>query len=501
MMARQTNSPGGFPPDLLLQLPSGGGRGVRERLEHALRVAIQQERLRGGVVLPPSRVLATDLGVARTVVVEAYRNLAVDGYLETRRGGWTRVRPHSQGKPPRDEPPRGYEDQLFFGWRQAASRAQIRLLGGLPDPSLFPRREWLHQYRAALAELPQPALGYPDILGAEPLRQALADYLGRARGAVAAPERIIVCGGFTQGLTLVCRALGRAGARRVAVEEPCHIWHRAAIEAAGLEPVPVSADDRGLDPAALPDNVDAVVTAPAHSYPSGSTLDGARRRTLVAWAARTGTLVIEDDYDAELRYDRAPIGTLQGLAPDQVVYIGSASKTLTPGLRLGWLIAPSRLVEQFAREKHHDDMGSSLLEQHALARFVESGSFARHLRRIRPIYRDRRDAAIRALETFLPSARWRGEAAGLHLLLTFPATVDAKAVTAAAYEQNVLVELGAWHWAISDQAPPSLVLGYGGASEARIRRGIRVIAEALEEQRSRHRSPPIGLSRRKPIGR
>ena len=483
-MARRTNSPDGFPPDLLLELSSGGGRGVRERLEHALRVAIQQERLRGGSVLPPSRVLAADLGVARSVVVEAYRNLAAYGYVETRPGGWTRVRSYTQAEPPRDDSPSRYEEQLFFGWRRPASHAQIRLLGGLPDPALFPRREWLRHYRAALAEVPQPALGYPDILGAQPLRAALADYLGRARGAVAAPGRVIVCGGFTQGLTLVCRALRRAGARRVVVEEPCHGWHRAAVEAAGLEPVPVAGDDRGLDPAALAGtDADAVLVAPAHSYPSGGTLDGARRQALAAWADTTGGLIIEDDYDAELRYDRSPIGALQGLMPDQVIYIGSASKTLTPALRLGWLIAPPRLVEPLAREKHYDDMGSSLLEQHALARFVESGAFARHLRRIRPIYRDRRDATVRALDALLPSARWQGEAAGLHLYVTFSTSIDVHAIAAAAYERNVLVELGTWHWA-AERPPPSLVLGYGGASEPQIRRGLRVIAEALEQRRA-----------------
>ncbi len=452
-------------------------------------MAIQQERLRGGAVLPPSRVLAADLGVARSVVVEAYRNLAANGYLESKRGAWTRVRPYAQAEPPHEDSPPDYEEQLFFGWRRP-SGAQIRLLGGLPDPSLFPRREWLHHYRAALAELPQSALSYPDILGAEPLRLALADYLGRARGAVAAPDRIVVCGGFMQGLTLVCRALHRRGARRVVVEEPCHVWHRAAIAAAGLEPVPVPVDEHGLDTAALPD-ADAVLVAPAHSYPSGCALVGDRRRALAAWAEKTGGVIIEDDYDAELRYDRSPIGALQGLAPDHVVYIGSASKTLTPALRLGWLVAPARLIEPLAREKHNDDMGSSLLEQHAFARFVAGGAFARHLRRIRPIYRERRDATVRAVDTLLPEARRHGEAAGLHLYVTFPAGVDIGAVAAAAYRRNVLVELGSWHWAAPDQARPSLVLGYGGATEPLIRRGLAVIADVLE----------IGLPRPRSIGR
>ena len=483
MNLRQTNSPGGFPAELHLELPSGGGRGLRERLEHTLRVAIQQERLRRGAVLPPSRVLAADLGVARSVVVEAYRNLAANGYLETRRGGWTRVRPDAPAEPHSGEDPLpDYEQQLFFGWRRpAASGAPIKLLGGLPDPALFPRREWLRHYRAALAGLPSSALGYPDILGAEPLRHALADYLGRVRGAVATPGQIIVCGGFTQALTLLCRAVRRAGARRIAVEEPCHIWHRAAIDRAGLEPVPIPASSRGVDPALLARaDADAALIAPAHSYPTGATLDGARRRALTSWAGQTGTLLIEDDYDAELRYDRSPLGALQGLAPEHVVYIGTASKTLTPALRLGWLIAPPRLIEPLAREKHHDDMGTSLLEQLTLARLIDTGAFTRHLRHIRPIYRERRDATIAALAALLPSARWQGEAAGLHLYLTLPDHVDERAVARTAYERGVLLELGAWHWA-SPAPPPSLVLGYGSATEPAIRRGITVIASAIED--------------------
>jgi len=480
-MSRQTNPSDGFPADLLLELPSGGGRGLRKRLERALRVAIQQDRLRGGAVLPPSRVLAADLGVARSVVVEAYTNLAANGYVETRRGGWTRVRPSPNAAPHWEDSRSAYEQQSFFGWRRpATSPTLIRLLGGLPDPALFPRREWLRHYRGALAELPSPALGYPDILGAEPLRQTLADYLGRVRGAVAAPDRIVICGGFTQALTLICHVLRRAHARRIAVEEPCHIWHRAAIDRAGLQPVPIPVDDRGLDPALLARaRADAVLIAPAHSYPSGGTLDGARRQALATWAGRSGALIIEDDYDAELRYDRRPLGALQGLAPEHTIYIGTASKTLTPALRLGWLIAPPHLIEPLAREKHHDDMGTSLLEQLALARFIDSGAFTRHLRHTRPIYRKRRDATIATLAELLPSAHWQGEPAGLHLYLTLPGDVDEVAVARSAYERGVLLELGGWHWAAPTRTPPSLVLGYGSAAEPAIRRGIKAIYDAI----------------------
>ncbi len=479
----QTNSWVGFPADLLIELPGGGGRGVRARLEEGLRRAIQQERLLGGAVLPPSRVLAADLGVARSVVVEAYRNLAAAGYLETRRGGWTRVRPRQKAQLSRNDGAAvDLETQLFYDWRRpTANGIPIRLFGGLPDPALFPRREWLRDYRAALAELPYPALSYPDILGAEPLREALAEYLGRARGAVAAADRIVVCSGFTQGLTLVCRVLRRTRARRVGVEEPCFAWHRDAIRAHGLEVVPVPLDRRGLDPAALEGiRVDALLITPAHSYPVGSTLDGSRREALAGWARRTGALIVEDDYDAELRYDRSPLGALQGLAPEHVVLIGTASKTLSPSIRLGWLLAPPGLVEPLAREKHYDDLGSSLLEQLALGRFIGSGAFARHLRRVRPVYHSRRDLVIALLAEHVPVARWHGEAAGLHLYVTLPEHLDEDAIARGAYERGVLIGTGRRHWARRPPAP-SLVLGYGAAAEPELRRSVDAVGDAIRD--------------------
>jgi GntR family transcriptional regulator/MocR family aminotransferase len=321
------------------------------------------------------------------------------------------------------------------------------------------------------------------MLGAPSLRAALTAYLGRVRGVATAAERTIVCSGFTQGLTLVCRALRRRGARRIAVEDPCFAHHRMAIAMTGLEPVPVAVDCLGLDPGLLTNNVAAVLVAPAHSYPTGGTLDADRRRALIAWARRADAIVIEDDYDAEFRYDRQPIGALQGLAPEQVVYIGSASKTVTPALRLGWLAAPAELVDALEREKLYDDMGSTLLDQLAFARFVDSGDFSRYLRRVRPVYRERRNATLEALAEHLPDAPWQGEAAGLHLHVLLPDDVDELEFAAAAYERGVLVEDGAWHWARPRGAPPSMVLGYGSVGESAIRRGVAIRADAMRASR------------------
>jgi GntR family transcriptional regulator / MocR family aminotransferase len=479
-----------FPSDLLVDLRRSNGRGLRAGLEHSLRAAIQDRRLAPGTKVPPTRVLAAELGISRSVVVEAYAGLTADGYLEARQGAGTRVRFDAQGDQPGNGRPAASHDRAtFFERPRQASplgAPPIRLLGGLPDPTLFPRGRWLRHYRAALAELPDPDLTYPSTLGAEELRDALAAYLGRVRGVATSPDRLLIAAGYTQGLTLVCRALHRAGARRIAIEDPCFGLHRKAIKMTGLEVVPLPVDEEGIDPAALEHcNVAAVMLAPAHSYPTGGTLGAERRRDLIAWARCRDALIIEDDYDAEFRYDRVPIGALQGLAPDRVVHIGAASKTVSPALRLGWVAAPEELIGSIEYEKRFDDMGSALLEQLAFARFVDSGDFARHLRRVRPVYRARRDATIAAVEELIPAARWQGAAAGLHLWVRLPEGVDERQLAQAAYERGVLVEDAAWHWARRDSAPSSIVLGYGSLPEPAIRRGITALADALDAARIR----------------
>jgi GntR family transcriptional regulator / MocR family aminotransferase len=477
-MPGQTNLADDFPADLLVSLRPAASGGKAVRLTQELRSAILSGRLAAGTALPPSRVLAGELGVSRSVVVQAYGDLAADGHLEARQGSGTRVR-----LPPAAEAPARARRRSARPTQVLLERAPVRLLGGLPDPQLFPRTVWARHYRAALAELPDAELGYPDSRGAETLRTALCAYLGRVRGVVTTPEHVLVCGGVTQGVTLLCRALRRAGARRIATEEPGFHLHREAIAATGLEPVPVRVDEHGLDVARL-GAVDAVLVAPAHSYPLGSTLSADRRRALIGWARRRGALVIEDDYDAELRYDRTPIGALQGHAPDHVAYLGSASKTLIPALRLGWIAAPPHLMDALDREKCLDDMGSSLTEQIALARFVARGDFARHLRHVRPVYRRRRDASRAALDALLPEARQQGAAAGLHLHLSLPADVDMRALRRGARERGLLVEDAAWHWADPRDAPPAIVFGYGTLVDSVARRAVASLAAAVRASRA-----------------
>jgi GntR family transcriptional regulator/MocR family aminotransferase len=472
----------GFPPDLLVSLDRSSGRGLREQLEGELRRAVRGGRLAIGTLLPPSRILAQELGIARSVVVDAYGQLAAEGYLEARQGSGTRVRA--------TQPPEADGD----GRPGRRPRPGPRLLGGLPDPASFPRALWQRHYRAAIGALSTASLPYPDPRGEHVLRAALAGYLGRVRAVVATPRDLQICGGFTQGLALVCRALRMRGARRLAVEDPCFGYHRELVANAGLEPLPIAIDEHGIDidDLARHDDLAGVLVAPAHSYPTGAVLGPERRVALVEWARAADALIVEDDYDAEFRYDRAPIGALQGLRPDRVVYGGSVSKTLSPILRVGWLAGPEWLMEDLRREKLYDDLANGTLDQIALASFIESGDLARHLRRVRPIYRRRRDAALRALARHLPDATPVGVAAGLHLYVHLPADCDEDALVHTARRQGVQVEGAARHWADRGAAPPALVLGYGAAGEAAIEQGIAALARAYDATYAPSRPPAAG---------
>jgi GntR family transcriptional regulator / MocR family aminotransferase len=478
----QTNAVGGeFPADLLVQLDRSRPRSLRVQLERGLRQSIARGSLRPGTALPPSRVLAAELDVSRSLVVGAYEQLVIEGYLEARQGSGTRVR--AQGPRGHGNGDGGADAEPFSPGLAAARDGGIRR-SGLPDPALFPRSEWLRHYRDVLRDIPDDRLLYPHARGEPELRAALTAYLGRVRGVRTAPEQIVVCGGFSQAVALLCRVLGRRGVTRVAVEDPCFSLFRRIISAAGLEPVPVPVDDQGLRTARLAGlNVGAVLLSPAHSYPSGAVLSADRRVQLLQWARTADALVIEDDYDAELRYDRLPVGALQGLDPGHVIYGGTVSKVLSPALRLGWIAAPPRLTDDIARAKFLDGFATEALGQLALARFIESGAFARHLRRVRPLYRARRDSLLGALRSHLPSVRPSGEAAGLHLLLRLPPGLGPATVAAAAARHGVQLEDARRYWADRDAAPPALLIGYGPQREAVLTRGIEALGSELRRLR------------------
>lgn len=458
---------------LLVELRREAGLPLRAQLERGLRAAVRSGRLHPGTRLPSSRALAAQLGVSRGVVVEAYAQLVAEGYLTARQGDGTRVAaaeaaraaPERAGASPR--PPR-YDFSL-----------------GLPDLSAFPRAAWLAAMRRALRQVPDARLGHPDPQGLAALRTELAAYLGRVRGVVTGPERVVVCTGFWQGLRVALAALAARGARRLAMEDPSFFIHRWIVGHAGLEAVPVPVDAKGLVVDRLAEtDADAVLVTPAHQFPTGVVMAPRRRAALLEWAEGRDAVVIEDDYDAEYRYDRAAVRALQGLDPARVVYAGSTSKTLAPALRMGWLVVPERLLDAVAEEKFLADQGSARIEQHALADFIARGELDRHLRRMRLRYRARRDLLIDALANAIPDARVQGIAAGLHVTVRLRGAFDEGTLREAARARRV--ELST----LSDYTPgafsrdPVLLVGYAQVTEAAMAAGVRKLAAVVASART-----------------
>jgi GntR family transcriptional regulator / MocR family aminotransferase len=464
----------GLSPALLLRVEKDSGQQLRSQLEDGLRDAIRTGRLPGGERLPSSRELARELGVSRGLVQECYGQLLSEGYLTSHVGSATRVAMGAHQTAP--EPARRPEP---------APRLLADFRAGVPDLASFPRADWVWATREACNRVPTADLDYGDPAGNAELRDVLAGYLRRVRAAAAEPEHVIVSTGFAQGLSLVLRALVRAGIRRAAFEDPGYGSAASdetvrAAEAAGVRVVHVPVDDLGADVAALAaSGAEVVVVTPAHQSPTGVVLAPSRRHALVEWATRTGAFIVEDDYDSEFRYDREPIGVLQGLAPDRVFTIGTASKALAPAVRLGWILAPRALAAGVAAEKLLSDRGSSTLDQLTLAALMRSGRYDRHLRRMRSIYAQRRAQLMTALARHAPAVRLTGLAAGFHAVAHLPETSDEQAVVAAARERLVGLYGMSDHRARPTAAAPQLVLGFGNVSERAIEPAISAVADLL----------------------
>lgn len=427
---------------------------MRAGLEGALRDAVRSGRLRAGIRLPSSRALAQDLALARNTVAEAYAQLVAEGWLDSRQGAGTWAADLRVQDPP--QPARA-----AIG---PASRLRYDLRPGVPDLSSFPRSPWLAAARKAMAAAPRDALGYGDVQGWPGLRAALAEYLGRARGVDASPDRVVVCSGFSQGLQLVCEVLRSRGARTLACEGYAHPRYRGIATAGGLRVTAVPVDARGAVIRALASE-DAALLTPAHQYPTGVPLHPVRRRQAIDWAVGSGATIIEDDYDGEFRYDRHALGAIQALAPEHVVYAGTASKSLAPGLRLGWLVLPRGLVDGVVAAKESTGRLSSSLDQLTLAEFITSGGYDRHVRRVRLGYRRRRDRLVVGLHGQAPHVRVTGIAAGLHALVELPAGESEADVVARGAEHGLALE-GLGRPIAGRQWPrPALVVGYAAPPE------------------------------------
>lgn len=454
-------------PGLLVELDRGGDLPLHEQIERALRERIRSGALRSDTRLPSTRVLAQELGISRGVVTEAYGQLAAEGYLATSQGAPVRVARAVRTASPR-VPARSLLESFPYHFHP-----------GLPDLSRFPREAWLRSLRAALRDAPLAGVGYGDPRGVPELREALAGYLGRVRGVDADPEHTLVCTGFMQAFSLLCRTLRGRGVERFALEDPGWHTHRLIVENAGMEvvPIPVDADGLRVDVLARTDAAAVLVTS-AHQFPTGAVLAPERRAALIEWA-EDERLIVEDDYDAEYRYDRVAVGALQGLAPEHVAYIGSASKRLAPGMRLGWTLMPSWLAWELTAAKAVEDGGSETIGQLALSDFIRRGELDRHLRRMRLRYQRRREALLESLARWLPQGRVSSYgAAGLFELVELPDEVDEAALLRAAAARGVGMEGLSWH-RFTPGGPPGLLLGHGNLSEPAIDQGIHLLGEAL----------------------
>ncbi|MCK7626384.1 PLP-dependent aminotransferase family protein [Streptomyces sp. RS10V-4] len=474
---------------MLLLVASAPSRQRGRVLQGALRDAVRSGRLPAGTRLPSGRALAADLGVSRGLVTEAYEQLTAEGYLRSRRGAGTWVSGASgvpgagagSGSGRAGEPAAAAEAR---GRERAPGAAVADFTPGTPDLSLFPRAAWSAAHRRAVAGLPHRSLGYPDPRGVPELRAELASLLVRRRGVVADPARVVVCSGVAQAMALLGAALYAAGRRTVALEEPGSPEHRDLLAAAGLRAVPVPLDGAGPDPVALAaSGARTAVLTPSHQFPTGTAVPPARREELLCWARSVDGLLVEDDYDGDFRYDRAPVGALQGLDPERVAYTGSVSKSLAPGLRLGWLVVPERLLDAVVARKRLLDLGNPVLDQVLLADLIARGEYDRQLRRCQRAYRERRDALAAALAAHCPGAAVTGIAAGLHAIVALPERYGPEgALLVRARRAGLAVRpLSAYAWSggpASAGAPDGrvrLVLGYAHLTPARIGRGVAVL--------------------------
>lgn len=455
--------------DLHLELAGPGGR--RAALGRALREAVRSGRLAPGTRLPPYRSLAADLGIARNTVADAYAELVAEGWLTARQGSGTRVAdrpavPRPAERPTVTAPPR--------------ARGPLHdLRQGTPDASSFPRADWLASYRRSLHRAPHEVFGPGDPAGRRELREALTEYLARARGVRTDPERIVICSGFAHALRLLFTPGGAVLRGPLAVEAYGLEFHRALLATAGVRTTALPLDEDGARVDLL-GRERAVLLTPAHQFPTGGPLHASRRAAVVDWARARGGVLVEDDYDGEFRYDRKPVGAVQGLDPERVVYVGSVSKSLSPAVRLGWMVLPERYVDGVLAAKGEREAWASVLDQLSLADLIASGAYDRHVRRMRQRYRARRDRLVEALAAHAPHVEVTGVAAGLHAVLRLPPGTEGAALAAAARLGVALDGLAAFrHPATDTAARDGLVVGYATPPDHAYGAALDALCEAL----------------------
>jgi GntR family transcriptional regulator / MocR family aminotransferase len=461
--------------ETLLDLSATRPGPLHLRLRSAIRAAIRDGRLPLGAALPPSRTLATDLGVSRWTVTQAYSLLIAEGYLAGRTGSATRVSWSPDPGADRDAPPVRPSET-------PPRPARFDLSPGRPDLRAFPRRKWAEAVRTAAETAPFDQLDYSQSGGHPRLRAVLADHLNRSRGAAAEPGTISIFAGAGQSMSQVSHALLAAGHTAIGMEDPGSSRLVQAAQMAGLELVGLPVDDDGLVVGELAKHpgLRAVCVGAARQVANGCTLAPRRRAALLDWARDVDGLVVEDDYDSEFSYRRPALPAMQGVDPARVALLGSINRTLGPTVNIGWVVAPRRWV-QAVRTAGDIPVMPSALNQLALAHFLESGDYHRHLRASRRRFRARRAALMGALEHRLPGYRIRGTDAGLDLLLELPPGKDATTIVARAQRRDMLLcNLDDLRFR-PDPGKPGLLLGYGNLNDPVVDQAVAVLAEIIAD--------------------
>ncbi len=489
----------GLPP--VIAIERGSAAPLYRQLYDRYREAIVERRLRPGERLPSTRTLAAELGISRMPVLNAFEQLLAEGYFEARVGAGTfvasslpDVRPAAAGgaspvlQPP-ERPARRAVSQRSGAVLRAEPEPWLQGWGAFrvsqPAVDRFPFQVWSALVARHSRNPRASRLNYGSALGDLPFREAVADYLRTSRAVRCDAGQIMVVSGSQQALEIATRVLLDPG-DRVWMEEPGYSGARDVLTLAGARIVPVPVDGEGLDVAAgiarAPQAQAAYVT-PSHQYPLGATLSATRRLQLLAWAARAGAWIFEDDYDSEYRYESLPIASLQGLDRDaRVIYIGTFSKVLFPALRIGYLVIPADLVARFTAVREAMDIFPPTLYQAVLADFLSEGHFARHLRRMRQLYRERRDALVAAIRGELgDELEVLDGQAGLHLVATLTAKMDGTDDLALSREA---ARQGLWAMPLSscytgEPVRRGLVLGYGGTDVSEIPGGVRRLRDVL----------------------
>jgi len=473
---------------------------LHEQIDRAFRRAILEGRLVSGGRIPSSRALAEQLGVSRLTVVSAFEQLTAEGYLESRVGSGTRVTRALPGDRFKDQRPGGRQPGVkgqlrqvrlsqrgaaitAFTPRREAQRSVPRPFRlGAPALDVFPYASWIRISTASRKRIGREFLGYGEPAGYRPLREAIAAYLGPARGVRCRAENVVILSGAQQGFGVALRLLTDPG-DSVWVEDPGYAGARGAAVASGVRPIPIAVDEEGLTLKRKTESPAPrlVFVTPSHQFPLGVTMSLARRLALLEWAAQSGTMIVEDDYGSEYRYTGRPLAALQGLDTlDRVIYVGTFSKVLFPALRLAYAVLPAHLVDAFSAVKGTLDGHPPLLEQATVAEFITAGYFARHIARMRALYRERQEALLEAARRRLVGLLdVRPTATGMHLVAWLPPHYDDCAVARAAGQAGIEVApLSSFR--VRASGAPGLILGFASSSASAIDIATATLAALLD---------------------